>query len=206
MKLNVTAQEVQRFPSRYIDSIKSPDRHVLQSNRKMHDAFRAHFRDHFACCPDLPLQEFRSYLADFPCLGAVQGASCEVVVTECEVNHWFAQGAILGSITKSVITLLKKGDKHVWEGLDYYRPITLLKTELKILARVLANYLQVVISDLIGLEQTYAVKGRVIQDNLHFICEVLEGIGDGTEAALISLRPSIELTIGFWRLFWRLPD
>ena len=105
-------------------------------------------------------------------------------------NHWFGQGAIPGSVTKGVITLLKKGGRHVWEGLDDYRPITLLKTELKILTRVLANRLQLVISDLIGSEQTYAVKGRSIQDNLHLIREVLEGIEDGTEAALISLDQS----------------
>ena len=77
-----------------------------------------------------------------------------------------------------MITLLKKGGRHVWEGLDDYRPITLLNTELKILARVLANRLQLVISDLIGREQTFAVKGRSIQDNLHLIREVLEGIED----------------------------
>ena len=105
-------------------------------------------------------------------------------------NYWFAQGAISGSVTKGMITLLKKGDKHVWEGLDDYRPITLLNTELKILARVLANRLQLVISDLIGPEQTFAVKGRSIQDNLHLIREVLEGIKDDTEAALISLDQS----------------
>ena len=105
-------------------------------------------------------------------------------------NHWFAQGAIPGSVTKGVITLLKKGGRHVWEGLDDYRPITLLNTELKILARVLANRLQLVISDLISPEQTFAVKGRSIQDNLHLIREVLEGIEDDTEAALISLDQS----------------
>ena len=55
------------------------------------------------------------------------------------------------------------------------------------MARVLANRLQIVIIDLIGLEQTYAVKGRSIRDNLHLIRKVLEGIEDGTEAALISL-------------------
>ena len=65
------------------------------------------------------------------------------------------------------------------EGLDDYRPITLLNTELKIL--------QLVISDLIGHKQTYAVKGRSIQDNLHLIREVLE---DGTEATQISLDQS----------------
>ena len=105
-------------------------------------------------------------------------------------NHWFAQGAIPGSVTKGVITLLKKGGRHVWEGLDDYRPITLLNTELKILARVLANRLQLVISDLIGPEQTFAVKGISIQDNLHLIREVLEGIKDDTESALISLDQS----------------
>ena len=89
-----------------------------------------------------------------------------------------------------MITLLKKGVRHVWEGLDDYISITLLNTDLKILARVLTNRLQVVISDTIGPEQTFAVKGRSIQDNLHLIREVQEGMKDGTEAALISLDQS----------------
>ena len=166
--------------------------------------------DCFARCLDLPLQQFYSYLANFLCLGTAEVASCESVITECEVhdvlkqvslnklpgldglpyevylrlphmfvpilmdmfNHWLAQGAIPGSVTKGVITLLKKGNKHVWEGWDDYRCITLLN--IKILARVLVNHLQLVISDLIGPEQTYAVKGRSIQDNLHLIREILE--------------------------------
>ena len=105
-------------------------------------------------------------------------------------NHLFAQGAIPGSVTKCVITLLKNGGRHFWEGLDDYRLITRLDAELKILAQVLANRLQLVISDLIGPEQTFALKGRSIQDNLHLIREVLEGIEDDTEAALISLYQS----------------
>ena len=68
--------------------------------------------------------------------------------------------------------------------------ITLLNTELKILAWVLANCLQFVISNLIGPEQNYAVKGRLIQDNLHLVHEVLEEIEVDTEAALISLDQS----------------
>ena len=47
-------------------------------------------------------------------------------------NHWFAQEAIPGNVTKGVITLLKKCGRHVWEGLHDFRPITLLNTELKI--------------------------------------------------------------------------
>ena len=226
VKSNATSreEEVRRFPGRYVDSVKSLNGQVLWSNREIHDAFRAYFRGRFARCTDLPLQEFRSYLADFLHLRPDEAAGCEGVVTECEVhdalkqvglnkspgldclpyevylrlshmfipiltdmfNHWFAQGAIPGSVTKDVITLLKKGGRHVCEGLDN-RPLTLLNTELKILARVLANRLQLVIRDRIGPEQTYAVKGRSIQDNLHLIREIIEGIEDGTEAALINL-------------------
>ena len=46
------------------------------------------------------------------------------------------QGTIPGSVIKDAITLLKKGGKHVWEGLDDYGSITLLNPELKRLARV----------------------------------------------------------------------
>ena len=219
VKSNATAreEEVRRFPDQYIDSVKSPDACVLRSNHEMRDAFQAHFRDRFARCPDLPLQEFRRYLANFPRLEAAEAASCEDVITLKQVTlnkspgldglpyemylrlphmfvliltDMFAQGPIPGTITNGMITLLKKDGKHVWEGLDDYRPITLLNTELKILARILANRLQLVISDLIGPKQTYTGKGRSIQDNLHLVREVLEGIEYGTEAALISLDQS----------------
>ena len=72
-------------------------------------------------------------------------------------NNLFAQGAISGSITKGVITILKKECKNVQGELDDYRPITLLKKESKILSRVLANHLQLVISDLIGPEQSLSL-------------------------------------------------
>ena len=230
VKSNATAreEEVQRFPGRYIDSVKSQDGRVLRSNREMRDAFRAHFRDRFARCPDHPFQGFRDYLADFPCLWPAEAASCDGVVTECKIrdalkqvgnnkspgldglpykvylklphmfvliltdmfNHWFALGAIPGSVTKGVIILLNKGSRHVWEGLHDYRPITMLNTELKILAWVLASRLQLVISYLIGPEQTYAVKRRLIQVKQHLIREIREGLEDDTKAALINLDQS----------------
>ena len=80
-----------RLPDRYIDSVKSPDGCVLRSNREIRDAFRAHFRDRFGRCPNLPLQEFHSYLADFPRLQEAEAAGCEVLVTECEVRDALKQ-------------------------------------------------------------------------------------------------------------------
>ena len=66
----------------------------------------------------------------------------------------------------------------------------MLNTELKILARVLANRLQLFIIILVGSELNYAVKRRSTEDNLHLVREVLEGIKDGTKAALINLDQS----------------
>ena len=105
-------------------------------------------------------------------------------------NHWFAQRAIPTSITDEMITYLKKGGKYVWEGLDDCRPITLLNTELKILARILANRSWIIVGDLIGPEQNYAVNRRSIQNNLHLVREIMEGIKDDTDAALISFDQS----------------
>ena len=86
MKCNASAreEEMRRFLSRYIESVKFPDRYVFGSNREMCDAVRAHFCDCFGRCFDLPVQEFRSYLVDFPRFWEAEAASCENVVTECE--------------------------------------------------------------------------------------------------------------------------
>ena len=84
MKRNafVREEEVQRFPYRYIEFVKSPNGHVLRSNRKMRGAFRAHFRDRFARWTDLPVQEFHIYLADFLHLGEAEAASFEGLDSE----------------------------------------------------------------------------------------------------------------------------
>ena len=84
-KALVREKEVRRFPHWYVELVKSPGGRTLRSNREMHGAFRAHFRDRFTRCPDLPVQEFRSYLADIPHLREPEVASCENLVTECKV-------------------------------------------------------------------------------------------------------------------------
>ena len=93
MKLNATAieEEVQRLLDRYIYSVKSPDGCVLWSNREILEAFWAHIRDRFACCPDLPLLEFRCYLSDFPYLESAEAASCEGMITEFEIRDALKQ-------------------------------------------------------------------------------------------------------------------
>ena len=88
MKCNAFAreEEVQRFSFRYIESVKSLDGRMISSNREMCDAFRANFCDRFARYPDLPVQEFRSYLADLARLQEAEAACCEYLVTKREVR------------------------------------------------------------------------------------------------------------------------
>ena len=38
---------------------------MLRSNRELRETFQPHFSDHFTRCPDPPVKEFRSDLADF---------------------------------------------------------------------------------------------------------------------------------------------
>ena len=78
-------EELRKYTSQYIEFVKSLDGHML------HKAFWAHFRDHFARCPDFPVQEFRNYLADLPHPRAVEAASCEGLVMECEVPNALKQ-------------------------------------------------------------------------------------------------------------------
>ena len=68
---------MRKFPHRYIESIKSLDECMLRSSREIREVFWVHFRDRFARLPDLPLQEFRSYLADLPHLLKAEAAGCE---------------------------------------------------------------------------------------------------------------------------------
>ena len=92
MKSNATArEELRSFPDRYVDSVKTPDGRLLRSSREMRDAFRAHFRDHFARCTDHLLREFLIYLADFLSLGMGEAACCGGVVTECEARDALKQ-------------------------------------------------------------------------------------------------------------------
>ena len=51
-------EELRRFPFRYIECVNTPDGRVLRSGLEICEAFRTHFRDRFARCPDLQVQLF----------------------------------------------------------------------------------------------------------------------------------------------------
>ena len=97
------------------------------------------------------------------------------------------QGSIPRHFTRGIMKLLHK-NKHGGDGISNFRPITMINTDLKILAKILASCLQTVLPSLICPKQTCAVKGRTIQDSLHLVCMIVEKVDEN--AALINLDQS----------------
>ena len=84
-------------------------------------------------------------------------------------NNWMRQSSITRRFTRDIAKLLRK-DEHGGDGISNFRPLTMLNTDLKILAKILADRLQTVLPSRICPEQSYAVKGGTIQDGLHIVC------------------------------------
>ena len=65
-------------------------------------------------------------------------------------NNWMRKGSIPSRFTRGIVKLLRK-NKHGGDGISNFRPLTILNTDLKILAKILANRLQTVLPSLICL-------------------------------------------------------
>uniref|UniRef100_A0A3B1J3P5 Reverse transcriptase domain-containing protein n=1 Tax=Astyanax mexicanus TaxID=7994 RepID=A0A3B1J3P5_ASTMX len=86
-------------------------------------------------------------------------------------NEGLSEGKMNEDFYKSVITLIyKKGDQN---ELDNWRQISLLNIDYKILAKILMNRLNQHLEKIIEIEQTCAVKGRYMWDNLGMLRELI---------------------------------
>ncbi|CAM2109326.1 unnamed protein product [Caretta caretta] len=90
------------------------------------------------------------------------------------------------SCRRAVLALLpKKGDLR---DLQNWRPVSLLSTDYKIVAKAISLQLGSVLADVIHPDQTYTVPDRSIFDNLFLVRDLLElGRRDGLLFALLSL-------------------
>ncbi|CAM2117028.1 unnamed protein product [Caretta caretta] len=84
-----------------------------------------------------------------------------------------------------LVLLLKKGDLR---DLRNWRPVSLLSTHYKIVAKAILLRLGSLLADMIHPDQTYTVPDRSIFDNLFLVRDLLElGRRDGLSFALLSL-------------------
>ncbi|CAM2118676.1 unnamed protein product [Caretta caretta] len=95
-------------------------------------------------------------------------------------------GVLPLSCRRAVLALLpKKGDLR---DLRNWRPVSLLSTDYKIVAKAISLRLGSVMADVVHPDQTYTVPGRSIFDNLFLVRDLLElGRRDGLSFALLSL-------------------
>lgn len=86
-------------------------------------------------------------------------------------NEGIKEGRLSDSFYQGVMTMLhKKGDRR---NLDNYRHLTLMNTDYKILAKVIMNRLMNILDQIIEQEQTCAIKGRVMWDNLCIFRDII---------------------------------
>ena len=86
----------------------------------------------------------------------------------------FQQGKLSKNSQQGLITLLHKGKGLNRNEVSNWRPITLSNVDYKIIAKLLANRLKGVISNLVGHQQQGFIKGRNISNIIRGIDDVIE--------------------------------
>ena len=82
-----------------------------------------------------------------------------------------SSGSLPHSFRRAIITLLpKKGDLA---DISNWRPVSLLNTDYKIYAKLLAGRLKQCIDSVVGIDQSYCVPGRSIFDNINLIRDII---------------------------------
>ena len=94
---------------------------------------------------------------------------------------------------RGVINLIPKSGKDL-RFLSNWRPISLLNTDYKILAKLLAKRLQPILPDIIDNDQSAYIKGRNISDNVRSIWDLIEYTS-------LSRKPAYILFIDFEKAF-----
>ena len=102
-------------------------------------------------------------------------------------NNLMKQGTIPQCFIKGIVKLPRK-DKHGGYGISNFRSLTMLNTDLEILVKILADYLQTARPSLISPQQSCPMKDKTIQDNLHMVRLIIKKV-DGN-ATLINLDQS----------------
>ena len=88
-------------------------------------------------------------------------------------NDSFHKGSLSISQKRGSITLIPKGDVNLTD-LKNWRPITLLNVDYKILSKVLAKRMELLLPKLIHTDQTGFINGRYIGQNIRLLCDIME--------------------------------
>ena len=89
------------------------------------------------------------------------------------IQNAFTEGHLSETQKLSYITLICK-DPDNSESVKNYRPISLLNLDYKIISKVITNRVKSVVEHIVHPDQTCAVPGRTIFDNLHLMRNIID--------------------------------
>jgi hypothetical protein len=98
-------------------------------------------------------------------------------------------GGASAFINKGLITLIPKSGDH--SKLGNWRPITLLGSAYKILAKALARRIQAFLPDIIRPNQTGFIEGRSILDNTFIAQDSLDWTMENNQDLVLLTRPQV---------------
>ena len=87
--------------------------------------------------------------------------------------HSYKIGKLSLEQRRAVLCLLPKGSKDI-RYLKNWRPLSLLNTDYKLIAKTLASRLQRVLNEILSRDQSGYIKGRFIGENIRTIIDVLQ--------------------------------
>uniref|UniRef100_A0A803QIS8 Reverse transcriptase domain-containing protein n=1 Tax=Cannabis sativa TaxID=3483 RepID=A0A803QIS8_CANSA len=120
-------------------------------------------------------------------------------VTEAILNV-LNNDADISPFNSTLITLIPKVKKPV--SLKDYRPISLCTTIYKIISKVLANRLKVILGPLISPNQSAFLKGRLISDNILMAQEILHSINNKKQGRESWMAVKLDMAKAFDRVEW----
>ena len=85
------------------------------------------------------------------------------------VNQIYYENHELSDTQKEGLIKLICKDTSKKDQLKYYRPISLLNTDYKIIAKSIASRLKKALPSIIHIDQSFGIPGRSIQDNILFM-------------------------------------
>lgn len=181
----ILQKQVQHFSSIYNQTTEEENIHTATDNFLKNEDFpRLNKEESDSCEGAITLQE-SSYALSQMKNGSSPG--CDGLTVECMKFFWgklgnlvtnsfldaFNRGELSYTQKRGVIVLLHKGKELQRDKLNNWRPITLTNTDYKILAKVLALRMSIVIQKVINEDQVGYLKGRNIATVLRTIDDVI---------------------------------